>query len=135
MVVDCFEAIWLKGFVNTRTGKPSPCSKFAILLLLFCPLVNEDSSIQHWFFCRTLVAFGLNALYNRQQVSNAWGPWDSSNARALIDFSVKQNIQIDAWELGNQLRYETFLFLTCRCLFDQETLNVEITLSKWLLCL
>jgi heparanase 1 len=51
----------------------------------------------------TLVAFGLNALYNRQQVSNAWGPWDSSNARALIDFSVKQNIQIDAWELGNEL--------------------------------
>lgn len=51
----------------------------------------------------TLVAFGLNALYNRQQVSNAWGPWDSSNARSLIDFTVQQGIQIDAWELGNEL--------------------------------
>ena len=54
-------------------------------------------------FSRSLVAFGLNALYNRQQVGGAWGPWDSSNAQALIDFTVEQGIQIEAWELGNKL--------------------------------
>ncbi|KAG0631490.1 hypothetical protein M758_1G257600 [Ceratodon purpureus] len=67
-------------------------------------------SMERWvalntLFAKTgcLVAFGLNALFNRQQVGGAWGPWDSSNARALIDFSVEQGIKIEAWELGNEL--------------------------------
>lgn len=51
----------------------------------------------------TLVAFGLNALYNRLQVGDGWGPWDSSNARSLIEFSIQQGIQVEAWELGNEL--------------------------------
>ena len=54
------------------------------------------------FVCRSLVAFGLNALINRPQIGDAWGPWDSSNARDFIQFTIEQGIQIEAWELGNR---------------------------------
>jgi len=54
--------------------------------------------------CRALVVFGLNALYNRSRLdSGTWGPWDSSNARDLIKFTVEQDITVDGWELGNFL--------------------------------
>jgi hypothetical protein len=67
-------------------------------LVSFC---EKEFLSWFWHFSRCLVAFGLNALYNRQQIGGAWSPWDSSNARALIDFSIEQGIQIEAWELGN----------------------------------
>lgn len=50
-----------------------------------------------------MVAFGLNALFNRSRLeSGEWGPWDSSNARDFIKFTVEQGIAVEAWELGNQ---------------------------------
>jgi heparanase 1 len=41
-------------------------------------------------------------LINRPQIGDAWGPWDSSNARDFIQFTIEQGIQIEAWELGNR---------------------------------
>ncbi|CAK9201177.1 unnamed protein product [Sphagnum jensenii] len=58
------------------------------------------------FFQRTgtVIAFGLNALYNRKKVaSGAWGPWNSSNAYDLIQYTVDQGFEVQAWELGNEL--------------------------------
>lgn len=52
---------------------------------------------------RVLVAFGLNALFNRSRLgSGEWSPWDSSNARDFIKFTVEHGIAVEAWELGNQ---------------------------------
>jgi heparanase 1 len=52
---------------------------------------------------RVLVAFGLNALFNRSRLwSGEWSPWDSSNARGFIKFTVEHGIAVEAWELGNQ---------------------------------
>ncbi|KAG0504341.1 hypothetical protein KC19_N040900 [Ceratodon purpureus] len=51
----------------------------------------------------TLVAFGLNALFRRPKIGDVWGPWDSSNARDFIEFTINQGIQVEAWELGNEL--------------------------------
>ncbi|KAH9543039.1 hypothetical protein CY35_13G041100 [Sphagnum magellanicum] len=55
------------------------------------------------FFQRTgtVIAFGLNALYNRKKVaSGAWGPWNSSNAYDLIQYTVDQGFEVQAWELA-----------------------------------
>ncbi len=53
--------------------------------------------------CRTVIAFGLNALYNRKKVaSGAWGPWNSSNAYDLIQYTVDQGFEVQAWELGEK---------------------------------
>jgi heparanase 1 len=53
----------------------------------------------------TILAFGLNAMYNRKQVApGVWGPWDSSNALAFIQYTVAQGFQqVQAWEFGNEL--------------------------------
>lgn len=67
-------------------------------------------SMERWIALNTLFSktgslavFGLNALINRPQVGGVWGPWDSSNARDFIKFTIDQDIQVDAWELGNEL--------------------------------
>eukprot|EP00249_Psilotum_nudum_P005623 c19067_g2_i1 orf=852-2249(+) len=49
------------------------------------------------------VAFGLNALYGRSNVGGVYGPWNSTNARDLIQYSVKHGYKIQAWEFGNEL--------------------------------
>ncbi|KAG0601950.1 hypothetical protein M758_11G150300 [Ceratodon purpureus] len=85
------------------------------------PLVKDDSfisdyrggclSMERWvalnnLFAKTgvLVAFGLNALFNRSRLdSGEWGPWDSSNAHDFIKYTVEQGIAVEAWELGNEL--------------------------------
>lgn len=67
------------------------------------PAYHKSRLLRQFFpVCRVLVAFGLNALYNRSRLdSGAWGPWDSSNARDLIKFTVEQGIAVEGWELGN----------------------------------
>ncbi|KAJ1265995.1 hypothetical protein BS78_08G116700 [Paspalum vaginatum] len=52
-----------------------------------------------------VVTFGLNALQGRQQIkSGVWGgPWNSSNAREFIEYTVSMNYPIDSWEFGNEL--------------------------------
>lgn len=54
----------------------------------------------------SMAAFGLNALYGRYQMSTdgLWGgPWNSSNARSLIQYTVDHGYKIYAWEFGNEL--------------------------------
>lgn len=59
--------------------------------------------------CRTVIAFGLNALYNRKKVaSGAWGPWNSSNAYDLIQYTVDQGFEVQAWELGKKTHRSFF---------------------------
>jgi heparanase 1 len=59
------------------------------------------------FFNKTgaVVAFGLNALNGKRWKSNGAtdGPWDSSNARDFIQYTVDHGHKIKAWELGNEL--------------------------------
>ncbi|CAM8900271.1 unnamed protein product [Rhodiola kirilowii] len=59
------------------------------------------------FFTKTraIVTFGLNALYGRPKLKgNAWGgPWDSTNAENLINYTVSKGYHIDSWEFGNEL--------------------------------
>ncbi|CAI0444306.1 unnamed protein product [Linum tenue] len=51
------------------------------------------------------VIFGLNALNGRTIASDgsAKGAWNSSNAEALIRYTVNKNFTIFGWELGNEL--------------------------------
>ncbi|XP_078437591.1 heparanase-like protein 1 isoform X2 [Wolffia australiana] len=59
------------------------------------------------FFQKTgaVVTFGLNALSGRSFISgNKWGgPWNSSNARELIKYTISKGYPVDSWELGNEL--------------------------------
>jgi heparanase 1 len=52
-----------------------------------------------------VVTFGLNALQGRQQTrKGVWGgPWNSSNAREFIEYTVSKNYPIDSWEFGNAM--------------------------------
>ncbi|WCJ20727.1 glucuronidase 2 [Euphorbia peplus] len=54
-----------------------------------------------------LVTFSLNALNGRHKLNKsgiAWeGPWDSTNARAFINYTVAKGYEIDSWEFGNEL--------------------------------
>jgi hypothetical protein len=45
-------------------------------------------------------------MYNRQQVApGVWGPWDSSNALAFIQYTVAQGFQqVQAWEFGEETK-------------------------------
>ncbi|KAD2394288.1 hypothetical protein E3N88_41265 [Mikania micrantha] len=51
------------------------------------------------------VIFGLNALAGKTIRANdsTVGPWDSANAEYLMQYTVKKNYTIYAWELGNEL--------------------------------
>ncbi|CAA7407527.1 unnamed protein product [Spirodela intermedia] len=52
-----------------------------------------------------IVTFGLNALHGRHQTrSGVWaGPWNSSNARAFMEYTASKGYPVDSWELGNEL--------------------------------
>ncbi|KAF3775875.1 Heparanase-like protein 2 [Nymphaea thermarum] len=52
-----------------------------------------------------IVTFGLNALAGRQKTSDGlWnGPWDSSNARDFVQYTVLKGYNVDSWEFGNEL--------------------------------
>lgn len=51
---------------------------------------------------RVIVTFGLNALAGRQKTSDGlWnGPWDSSNARDFVQYTVLKGYNVDSWEFG-----------------------------------
>ncbi|KAJ3674287.1 hypothetical protein LUZ60_004903 [Juncus effusus] len=52
-----------------------------------------------------IVTFGVNALEGRHLVRKGiWsGPWNSSNARDFIQYTVSNNYPVDSWEFGNEL--------------------------------
>lgn len=49
-----------------------------------------------------MVTFGLNALYGRTISSDGsvTGPWNSTNAEALLRYTVNRGYMIHGWELG-----------------------------------
>ncbi|XP_078443421.1 heparanase-like protein 2 isoform X2 [Wolffia australiana] len=59
------------------------------------------------FFKETsaIVTFGLNALNGRRQTHDGtWvGPWNSSNARAFMEYTLSKGYAVDSWEFGNEL--------------------------------
>ncbi|XP_077211030.1 heparanase-like protein 1 [Tasmannia lanceolata] len=60
------------------------------------------------FFNNTgaIVTFGLNALFGRKKVTDngLWGgPWDPTNARDLINYTISKGYKIDSFEFGNEL--------------------------------
>lgn len=52
--------------------------------------------------CSAKIVFGLNALNGRVPLPDGsmGGPWDYTNAAALIRYTVNKGYQIHGWELG-----------------------------------
>ncbi|XP_020586932.1 heparanase-like protein 2 [Phalaenopsis equestris] len=52
-----------------------------------------------------IAIFGLNALQGRQQGSEGFwqGPWNSTNARDFIEYTVSKGYPVTSWEFGNEL--------------------------------
>lgn len=50
------------------------------------------------------VVFGINALYGRRYQNGRFeGPWNSTNARDFIQYTVDHGYTMNAWEFGNEL--------------------------------
>lgn len=58
-----------------------------------------------FYGCRAIVTFGLNALHGRYHIRNkVWGgPWNSTNARDFIEYTISKEYLVDSWEFGNML--------------------------------
>ncbi|MQL92420.1 hypothetical protein Taro_025041 [Colocasia esculenta] len=52
-----------------------------------------------------VITFGLNALRGRHSIHyGAWGgPWNASNARSFMEYTVSKGYRVDSWEFGNEL--------------------------------
>ncbi|GLJ49140.1 hypothetical protein SUGI_1036680 [Cryptomeria japonica] len=88
------------------------CHPFAENVSLMFGFTDGCLPMSRWdalnlFFKKTgvVVAFGLNALNGRKEVSTGvlGGPWDSTNAYDFIQYTVDHGYQINSWELGNEL--------------------------------
>ncbi|KAJ7537102.1 hypothetical protein O6H91_12G097400 [Diphasiastrum complanatum] len=73
-----------------------------------CPDGNICLTMNRWdelqaFLNRThsRMLFGLNAMVGRRQNHSA--PWNSSNSREFIEYTVNQGYEISGWEFGNEL--------------------------------
>lgn len=52
---------------------------------------------------RAILTFGLNALNGRERAINSTeyvGPWDATNARHFIKYTVSKGYKIESWEFG-----------------------------------
>ncbi|XP_022001050.1 heparanase-like protein 3 isoform X2 [Helianthus annuus] len=69
------------------------------------PLSRWDELNTFFQNSRAKVIFGLNALYQREVKTNGAviGPWNSSDAEALMKYTVDKGFTIHGWELGNEL--------------------------------
>jgi hypothetical protein len=88
-----------------------PSFSQSLLFLDFAKVVRHYLILQRE--CRA-VLFGLNALIGRKRMPNGvmGGPWDSSNARDFIQYTVDHGYKINAWELG-KLLFSTSLMYSC----------------------
>ncbi|CAN6441471.1 unnamed protein product [Victoria cruziana] len=71
-----------------------------------CLPMKRWDKVNHLFSqSGVVVTFGLNALVGRQKTSDGlWsGPWDSSNARHFVKYTVLKGYNVDSWEFGNEL--------------------------------
>eukprot|EP01018_Ginkgo_biloba_P014040 Gb_35069 [translate_table: standard] len=69
------------------------------------PMSRWDALNSFFKKTKSVVAFGLNALTGRHEISSGvWGgSWNSSNARNFIQYTVGHGYKIQAWEFGNEL--------------------------------
>eukprot|EP01018_Ginkgo_biloba_P014043 Gb_41455 [translate_table: standard] len=69
------------------------------------PMSRWDALNSFFNETKSVVAFGLNALRGRNEISSGvWeGAWNSSNARNFIQYTVDHGYKIQAWEFGNEL--------------------------------
>nr|GEX82261.1 heparanase-like protein 3 [Tanacetum cinerariifolium] len=93
-------------------GDEGPCSQFTTTPAGLFGYTQGCLSMSRWdqlnnFFnnSKAKIIFGLNALSQRQVNSDGTvvGPWNSSNAEALMKYTVDKGFTIHGWELGNEL--------------------------------
>ncbi|XP_010048937.2 heparanase-like protein 3 isoform X2 [Eucalyptus grandis] len=98
--------------VYETQGDDRPCGIFTKNSSEFLGFSQGCLPLARWdelnsFFKQTgsAVTFGLNALYGRIIGSDSFvnGPWNSSNAESLIQYTVNKGYSILGWELGNEL--------------------------------
>ncbi|KAF5773431.1 putative glycosidase [Helianthus annuus] len=98
--------------IYQRQGGQEPCSQFTKTndgLMGYTqgclPLSRWDELNTFFQNSRAKVIFGLNALYQREVKTNGAviGPWNSSDAEALMKYTVDKGFTIHGWELGNEL--------------------------------
>lgn len=93
-------------------GHPQPCNTFVKDSSAMFGFSDGCLPMSRWdelnIFLQKAGAvgvFGLNALTGRtiQPDGSAVGAWDSTNAEALMNYTVSKNYTIRGWELGNEL--------------------------------
>ncbi|KAL5988099.1 hypothetical protein ACLOJK_035862 [Asimina triloba] len=69
------------------------------------PMSRWDQLNEFFKKADVTVIFGLNALNGRKPMpdGSVGGPWDYSNAAALMQYTVNKGYTIHGWELGNEL--------------------------------
>ncbi|KAJ7529160.1 hypothetical protein O6H91_15G035800 [Diphasiastrum complanatum] len=84
-----------------------PCGTFFSAAGLFgfsegCINMSRWQDLNEFFYLTgSQVAFGLNALYGREQDTSL--RWDSSNTQSFIQYTADNLYPVYAWELGNEL--------------------------------
>lgn len=101
----------LQDQVIYNVGKPStPCISFSQTHSMFgfsggcLPMGRWNALFNFFQETKAKVAFGVNALYGRHYENGHYaGPWNSSNARDFIQYTVNNGFEMNAWEFGNEL--------------------------------
>ncbi|KAJ6795046.1 heparanase-like protein 3 [Iris pallida] len=69
------------------------------------PMSRWDELNEFFQKAGPVIIFGLNALNGRIPLADGsfGGPWNSTNAAALIRYTVNKGYSVHGWELGNEL--------------------------------
>ncbi|KAK1305802.1 Heparanase-like protein 1 [Acorus calamus] len=102
----------LQDQVVYGVGSSYPCLPFAQMAAGLFGFSKGCLSMDRWdelnlLFQSTgaIVTFGLNALRGRHKIGKGiWGgPWNATNARNFIEYTILKGYQVDSWEFGNEL--------------------------------